>query len=97
MAASKHDLRDALRAAEKARGFLSQAKSTIGEARKVFLRYKYPLLDWNNLGEILNKDSTYAPYHKELQAALVAVEAALVRAESACEKLANVVNPNQSP
>ncbi|GAA1264602.1 hypothetical protein GCM10009609_29790 [Pseudonocardia aurantiaca] len=76
----------AQKAAGKARGMLSQARRTVGSAGAPF-NGTMGLLSWRTLDDKLNKRKACAARYKELQYALRDAEAAISRAEAACDAL----------
>ena len=77
--------RHARKASARARQSLKQARSHVATAQGPFKESVTILSD--SLGKILGKHKSYADHYKELQAALKGVEAAIARAEAACDAL----------
>lgn len=90
MAVTEEHLREAASATESVRSRLGQARSAVADSRKAFSVTRWHW--WGTLGDTLGKERPHASHYKELQAALEAADAALSRAESACEALTGTVN-----
>ncbi|GAA3051138.1 hypothetical protein GCM10010464_14340 [Pseudonocardia yunnanensis] len=77
--------RETRKASARARRSLKQARSQVADAQKAFKE----LVTWrfDQLGKLLEKHKSHASHYKELQAALKGVEAAIARAEAACDAL----------
>jgi hypothetical protein len=75
--------RDVRNASARARQSLKQARSHVTAAPKSFTSG----IISTPLGKILEKHNSYSSHYKELQAALKGVEAAIARAEAACDAL----------
>lgn len=78
--------RAAQKATGKARGMLSQARRTVGSASTPF-NGTVGLGSWGSLADKLNKRKACAARYKELQSAIRDAEAAIGRAEAACDAL----------
>ena len=78
--------REVRKASARARQSLEQARSHVAAAHKPFEQWS-TLVYFTSLGEKLGKQKSYANHYKELQAALQGVEAAIARAEAACDAL----------
>ncbi|GAA1218942.1 hypothetical protein [Pseudonocardia alaniniphila] len=77
--------REVRNASARARKSLKQARSQVAAAHNAF---KEPVT-WffEQLGKLLENHESYSSHYKELQAALKGVEAAIARAEAACDAL----------
>lgn len=72
-------------ASASARKSLKQARPHVAAAHGPF---KKPVTFFSDpLGKILEKHKSYSNHYKDLQAALKGVEAAIARAEAACDAL----------
>jgi hypothetical protein len=78
--------RHARKASARARQSLKQARSHAAAAHKPF-KEGITMLYADSLGEKLAKHKSYSTHYKELQAALHGLEAAIARAEAACDAL----------
>jgi hypothetical protein len=77
--------REAHKASASARKSLTQARPHVAAAHGPFKR---PVNFFSDpLGKILERHKSYSSHYKELQAALKGVEAAIARAEAACDAL----------
>lgn len=74
------------KASARARQSLEQARSHVAAAHRPF-KEGITMFYADSLGEKLGKQKSYANHYKELQAALRAVDAAITRAEAACDAL----------
>jgi hypothetical protein len=75
--------RDVRKASARARQKLKQARSQVAAANEPF-NNGVPLLV-ESLGKKLEKDKSHSNHYKELRAALKGAEAAIARAEAACD------------
>jgi hypothetical protein len=80
--------RDVRKASARARQRLKQARSYVTEAPKSFNGTFS-----GQLGKKLDKNRSYSSHYKELLAALKGVEAAIARAEAACDALDSAPKP----
>jgi phage shock protein A len=74
----------ARKASARVRKSLKQARSHVAAAHGPF---KESFKTFSLLGQALEKNKSYSNHYKELQAALKGVEAAIARAEAACDAL----------
>ncbi|WP_433290385.1 hypothetical protein ACQPZQ_43995 [Pseudonocardia sp. CA-142604] len=85
MAADGERLQEKTRKASvRIRKSLKQARSHVATAYGPF---KESFSTFTLLGQALEKNKSYSSHYKELQAALKGVEAAIARAEAACDAL----------
>ena len=78
--------REVRKASARARQSLEQARSHVAAAHEPFKK-GITMFYFDSLGEKLGKQKSYTNHFKELQAALKGVEAAIARAEAACDAL----------
>ena len=90
MAVDEEHLRQAALITTNVRSRIGQARFAVAEARKAFSFTRWHW--WGDLGQILGKQSPYKSHYNDLKAALEAAEAALCRAESACEALGGTLS-----
>ena len=73
-------------AATQARKKLGQARTVVGSASTAF-RGGVGLASWGSIGDKLNRRKACAARYKELQSAIRDADAAIARAEAACDAL----------
>jgi hypothetical protein len=81
-------------AAARVRQRLGQARTAVGSASTAFSN-GIGLASWGSLGEKLNGSKACATPYKELQSAIRDAEAAIARAEAACDALMRATQHDQ--
>lgn len=87
---------DEERLQEKARNVSARVRKSLKQARSQVTAAQEQFKDgiiFNSPGKGLEKHKSYSSHYKELQAALKGMEAAIARAEAACDALDSAPKP----